>query len=247
MNRAPNWDLGDGDPEHLLRAQGFVRLGAERSLGLAQADAAALKRLSRSWADLPEDRYLRDGGRYRRRRHASVLLDPVRHRIEGSVRRPHWQPVDYNALHGGIERWFEPIPAAVLDDPLLHAWVSAFGRLFAAVAGRPQRYCEIHQFRIDTRDGIGRPTPEGAHRDGVDFVAVVLIDRQRVRGGETRVFEAEGPAGIRFTLEHPGSALLLDDHRVIHETTPLQPIADAGHRDTLVLTYRHQGFLDPVG
>jgi hypothetical protein len=26
---------------------------------------------------------------------------------------------------------------------------------------------EAHQFRIDTAEGIGRPTPEGAHRDGV--------------------------------------------------------------------------------
>ncbi len=33
-------------------------------------------------------------------------------------------------------------------------------------------FVEVHQFRIDTTDGIGRPTTEGAHRDGVDFVAV---------------------------------------------------------------------------
>ena len=26
--------------------------------------------------------------------------------------RAHWQPIEYNALHGGIERWFEPIEAA---------------------------------------------------------------------------------------------------------------------------------------
>ena len=59
---------------------------------------------------------------------------------------------------------------------------------------------EAHQFRIDTVDGLGRPTPEGAHRDGVDFVAVVLVARNGVKGGETRVFEANGPDGQRFTL-----------------------------------------------
>jgi len=36
--------------------------------------------------------------------------------------------------------------------------------------------------------------------------------------------------------------LLLDDHRVIHESTPIQPVDDAGHRDTLVLTYRSGAF-----
>ena len=92
---------------------------------------------------------------------------------------------------------------------------------------------------------MGRPTPEGAHRDGVDFVAVILVERQAVRGGETRVFEADGPHGVRFTLERPWSTMLLDDLKVIHESTPIQPDGDAPHRDTLVLTYRRGGFQDP--
>jgi hypothetical protein len=38
--------------------------------------------------------------------------------------------------------------------------------------------------------------------------------------------------------------LLLDDERVIHETTPIQPLdaESLGWRDTLVLTYRRGGF-----
>ena len=102
---------------------------------------------------------------------------------------------------------------------------------------------EAHPFRIDTTDGIGRPTPEGAHRDGVDLVAVFLLSRHAVKGGETRVFDADGPNGQRFTLSEPWSVLLLDDARVIHETTPIQPlVAGSGHRDTLVITLRAQGF-----
>jgi hypothetical protein len=111
-------------------------------------------------------------------------------------------------------------------------------------AARPW-FVEVHQFRIDTSNGIGRPTPEGAHRDGVDFVAVVLVGRERVKGGETRVFEADGPRGVRFTMTEAWSALLLDDTRVIHETTPIQPAEASGHRDTLVLTYRAGGFQSP--
>jgi hypothetical protein len=119
------------------------------------------------------------------------------------------------------------------------------GRCFSAVRSAHPWYVEIHQFRIDTREGIGRPTPEGAHRDGVDFVAVTLVGRERVKGGETRVFEAEGPSGVRFTMNEPWTTLLLDDTRVIHETTPIQPLAGDGYRDTLVLTYRAGGFQDP--
>jgi hypothetical protein len=107
-------------------------------------------------------------------------------------------------------------------------------------------YVEVHQFRIDTTDGIGRPTPEGAHRDGVDFVAVLMLGRHQIKGGETRVFEANGPQGQRFTLNQSFSLMVLDDERVIHESTPIQPIDpdNESHawRDTLVVTFRRQGF-----
>jgi hypothetical protein len=125
--------------------------------------------------------------------------------------------------------------------------VTHLARTFAAVR-RPDDdrfYVEAHPFRIDTTGGVGRPTPEGAHRDGVDFVAVILVARAQVRGGETRVFEIDGPRGVRFTLAQPWSALLIDDTRVIHESTPIQPDGGPGHRDTLVLTFRSGGFQAP--
>jgi hypothetical protein len=80
----------------------------------------------------------------------------------------------------------------------------------------------------------------------VDFVAVLLVNRTRVHGGETRVFDAHGPHGVRFTLDQPWSALLIDDARVVHESTPIQPDGpNGGWRDTLVLTYRAGDFQDP--
>jgi len=71
---------------------------------------------------------------------------------------------------------------------------------------------------------------------------VFLVNREGVKGGETRVFDAAGPNGQRFTLAEPWSVLLLDDARVIHESTPIQPITQGGHRDTLVITLRAAGF-----
>jgi len=40
--------------------------------------------------------------------------------------------------------------------------------------------------------------------------------------------------------------LLLDDRRIVHETTPIQGEEGVGHRDTLVLTYRSGGFQAPI-
>jgi hypothetical protein len=225
-----------------LKAQGFAVLDAASVSALAGVGLGQLHALDVDWATLPPDRYLKDGGRYRRRRHACFVVNGTR--VERSPHRAHWQPLDYNALHGGMQRWFEPIGPESTSRPAwaqLLAWLGAVASDLRGAASQPW-FAEAHQFRIDTTDGIGRPTPEGAHRDGVDLVAVFLVAREGVKGGETRVFDAHGPAGQRFTLTEAWSLLLLDDQRVIHESTPIQPLKDGGYRDTLVVTLRAGGF-----
>lgn len=229
-----------------------------RDTGQAVVAAAALRELCGVppgafehwlpyWDALPPDTHLRDGGRYRRRRHSCFIVDGVA--VAQVPHRPHWQPVEYNALHGGFERHFEPMPPHWVGDPAWGRLLIGLARRASALRGAQPWYVEAHPFRIDTTGGIGRPTPEGAHRDGVDLVAVLLVARRDIKGGETRVFDAQGPAGLRFTLAEPFSALLLDDARMIHETTPIQPLDAAvpGCRDTLVLTFRARGFQGPAG
>jgi len=227
-----------------LSKSGYVFLSPQDLGPVLQVDVAQLKPLNEWWSSLPRDQYLRDGGRYRARRHACFVQD-VGTSLTLAPHRAHWQPTSYNALHGGLERWFEPIAPEVARAPVWTQLVASIGSLFAQVRPVERWFIEAHQFRIDTTDGIGRPTPEGAHRDGVDFVALMLVRRRNVRGGETRVFDANGPSGVRFTMEEPWSLLLMDDARVIHETTPIQPDGEGGVRDTLVLTYRANGFQAP--
>jgi hypothetical protein len=214
--------------------------------GLASAlgvEPAALMPWQVFWDRLPPDQHLRDGGHYRRRRHSCAVVDGAA--VLAVPHRAHWQPVEYNALHGGIERWFEPIEPALSTDPLWTRLLTWLAERASALRGAQAWFVEAHPFRIDTAGGIGRPTPEGAHRDGVDLVAVLLVQRHHVKGGETRVFEATGPQGLRFTMSAPWTLLLIDDARVIHETTPIQPDGPAGHRDTLVITLRAGGFQGP--
>ena len=218
------------------------------TLGLPAAEwQSQWPTLVSSWDRLPPDTHLRDGGNYRHRRHACYVQTLASNTLQATPHRAHWQPTDYNALHGGFERWFEPVEPAVSQAALWTGLLLALGRLFAQVKPAPQWSIEAHQFRIDTAGGVGRPTPEGAHRDGVDFVVVMLVGRQGVKGGETRVFDAHGPSGVRFVMTEPLTALLLDDTRVIHETTPIQPSGEpaGGCRDTLILTYRAAGFQAP--
>lgn len=73
-----------------------------------------------------------------------------------------------------------------------------------------------------------------------------MVARKGIKGGETRVFEASGPLGERFTLNESWSLLFLDDRRVIHESTPIQPFKKEGYRDTLVITLRENNFQNPA-
>ncbi len=227
-----------------LHQAGYAVLSPDAVAAWVGCDLAALMDLNGDWATLPPDDFLKDGGRYRRRRHACFVVQGGQ--IRQSPHRAHWQPVEYNALHGGMERWFAPMEPTTLAKPVWQQLLVALAAVSDAVFTHPEApapwFVEAHQFRIDTTDGIGRPTPEGAHRDGVDLVAVFLVGREGVKGGETRVFEAEGPRGQRFTLTQPWSLLLLDDARMIHESTPIQPLTEGGYRDTLVVTYRRGNF-----
>ena len=232
------------DAAQSLRAQGFAVLRPDDFAQWMGVNLEELQALAADWPGLPPDEFLKDGGRYRRRRHSCFVAESGK--LQQVPHRAHWQPVEYNALHGGMQRLFAPMQDATAQNPAWQHMLQSLGELSDDVfcpAGQHERwFVEAHQFRIDTADGIGRPTPEGAHRDGVDLVVVVVVNRQGVKGGETRVFEATGPSGQRFTLTEPWSVLLLDDARMIHETTPIQPLEEGGVRDTLVLTYRRGSF-----
>ena len=250
MNLVPATSLAEAPAT--LKAQGWALLLPETLLPWIGATAQEAEALHASWNQLPADTHLRDGGAYRFRRHDSYVLHLQGEHGDGPARldrvphRAHWQPVIYNALHGGFERWFEPVADAVAQAPAWQHLITQLGQLLAQCKPVDRWYIEAHQFRVDTTGGIGRPTPEGAHRDGVDFVAVLMLERHQIKGGETRVFEADGPHGVRFTLTEGWSALLLDDERVIHESTPIQPLGEHGWRDTLVLTFRQGGFQGPT-
>jgi hypothetical protein len=225
-----------------LESKGFCLIDSPSFSKLMGISLTHLSELSGFWDNLRDDHFLNDHGKYRLRRHSSYVVANGKTTL--IPHRPHWQSIDYNALHGGIVRQFEPIDQQLNGNPLWNQLIADISTFFHEHINSEPWFTEAHQFRITTQGGIGRPTPEGAHRDGVDFIAIILINRHLIKGGETRLFNLHGNDGIRFTLDQPWSVLLLNDHKIIHETTPIQDATQKGYRDTLVLTYRRNGFQD---
>ncbi len=206
--------------------------------GTADWDAFAA-----SWDDLGLDTYMADGGRYRKRRHAAFAMMPGSDAIRRKPHQPHYQSRDYNTLNGGVERWFQPVLPRVGAGATMSAILRACRELFDALTKVPVWHIEVHQFRIEARPGeAGRPTPEGMHRDGVDQVLVLLVRRENVRSGETSIHDLAGHKLGSFTLTEPLDAALVDDNRVFHGVTPVEPVDPArpAYRDVLVVTFRRE-------
>jgi hypothetical protein len=196
-----------------------------------------------SWNDLGLDTYMADGGRYRKRRHAAFAMMPGSDAIRRKPHQPHYQSRDYNTLNGGVERWFQPVLPEVGAGATMSAILRACRELFDGLTDVTVWHIEVHQFRIEARPGeVGRPTPEGMHRDGVDQVLVLLVRRENVRSGETSIHDLAGHKLGSFTLTEPLDAALVDDNRVFHGVTPVEPVDPArpAYRDVLVVTFRRE-------
>ncbi|MBH1992110.1 MAG: 2OG-Fe dioxygenase family protein [Sphingomonadaceae bacterium] len=221
--------------QHELATHGYARLAGSETcaaLGIEPADWAGF---AASWHDLGPDLYMADGGRYRRRRHATF-------RWEGGdftrqPHQPHYQSRDYNALNGDVQRWFDPVEQATIDHATMQAILHFCAQQFPL--GGPT-HVEMHQFRIEAKPGaVGRPTPEGLHRDGVDWVFVMLVERRNVREGITRIGAPDGTPMGEFMLADAGDAMLIDDHRILHGVTEIHAVDPAAPawRDALVVTF----------
>jgi hypothetical protein len=219
----------------------FVQGTSMRELLAPFGELSDLDAFARSWNDLELDTHMADGGRYRRRRYAAYAVA-----AGGSISRkphqPHFQAIDYNPLNGGIARWFEPVTDAIGGGSTLQSILAFCQSLFGNLAGRRGGWqIEVHQFRIEARTGErGQPTPEGLHRDGVDYVLVLLVDRQNIASGVTTIHALDGPPLGHFTLTDPFDAALVDDTRVAHGVTAVEALNPAlpAYRDVLVVTFR---------
>jgi hypothetical protein len=232
------------DVSAAVARDGYAFVGGDfmRSL-LKDAGLRDWESFAQSWDQLDTDTYMADGGRYRRRRHAAFAVSAAE--IVRKPHQPHYQSRDYNPLNGGIERWFKPVSDEIGHHPAMQAVLRMCHRCFDGLTPADVRpaawHAEVHQFRIEAKPGReGRPTPEGMHRDGVDWVLVLLVARENIARGTTAIHDLQGRRLGTFTLALPFDAAVVDDGRVFHGVTPVRPqdSAQPAYRDVLVVTFR---------
>ncbi len=196
-----------------------------------------------SWSRMPRDRFMGDGGRYRRRRHATLRASRAGQAPEVASHQPHFQSVKFNELNGGIAREFEPVEPGILQGDTMTRLLVFASSVFGRVSPYSDWHVEGHQFRVEADpDARPSPTPEGIHRDGVSFVMMTMIGRTNITGGATSIYDPDNNPLAQHTLTEPLDTLIVNDERVRHGVDPIMPLDSSqpeACRDVLVVTFRY--------
>ncbi|WP_431223687.1 2OG-Fe dioxygenase family protein [Serratia sp. L9] len=232
---------------HELKKNNFCFIDSEMCSSLLKSkDVDALsdwKIFQDSWHDLVLDDYMADSGKYRKRRYATLSALPSSEQWKKEPEQPHYQGRDYNNLNGGIERHYEPIHHHILHGNTMNSVIKLGCELFNQQISGQAWHIEVHQFRIEaSSEEKGKPTPEGVHRDGVDFVMMMMVERHNVINGETTIYDLDKKHITNFTLKKPGDIAILNDHYVYHGVSSIvqDVITEEAYRDVLVATFRRK-------
>ena len=249
IHQASTTDEVAADLEELcarLATHNYLKLrGDETQMVLSSLDDRALddwSRFEQSWDRLPVDTYMADGGTYRRRRYMTLVAPASSADLTVVQDAPHYQAVLYNELNGGTPRYFEPIEDVILSGNTMFAILTLGCELFGRLAPYSNWHIEVHQFRIEANGrSVGKPTPEGTHRDGVDYAMMVMVRKEGVTGGRTSLYDPLGRQLDEFTSTEPLDLAIVNDERLRHGVTPIAPLraGQPGFRDILVATFRH--------
>jgi hypothetical protein len=151
------------------------------------------------------------------------------------------QSAEINKFAGDIARHFDSLDPGFLTHPLLSSLIGGFVDLLPGRQTVRLWKIDVHAIRIVARSGeAGNPAPEGIHRDGQDFVAMVLIARSPdAEGGESRIYAQDRRCLWKHTLRHPLEAIVVDDRRVLHGVSLVKPGGEASSvsRDMLFLNF----------
>lgn len=189
-------------------------------------DADEVKNASALWNHLDHDPYLHDKGTYRQRRYAEMIYDADTDILTNTHNAMFYQSKAYNTVNGGTRK-FSLIDEELLNGSLLQRILKYFAGRFAKALSVSRLELYLHQVRIlGSPNQIGLPTPEGIHKDGVDFSCQVLFGRDNVSGGESIIYNNNKTPLIGATMMDPLDFYCFRDPDIYHSVTPIFPIND---------------------
>lgn len=225
----------------LLADNDYVFISGKQMTNLLSTNVDEVIRFKNCWNHLERDRYMADGGAYRYRRYGQFNKSKSGHQISMLPHEPYVQPAYINHLNGDIERHFEPLTDRFVTSPVLEKLLLLMSDIYDGVEGQKTNWnIRLHPYRI-IADGVeeGQPTPEGLHRDGVTYIASLMINKSNAQGGVTTITDSEQNVLERITLDKTFDVVLANDEETMHEVSAIAPdeLDRYAYRDVLVIAF----------
>jgi hypothetical protein len=181
----------------------------------------------------PKDEYVPEGFRYKRL--SWYRISPTGF-LELLPHAPLIQSKSYNPVHGDILRDYQPLEKELTIKKDFLFFVKNFSEYCNL---KPEDVILVQLQRITcNKDQVGHPAVEGFHRDGVDWLGLMVVSRHNILGAETYLKDESDQIIFESTLQE-GELLIIDDRKMLHYTTPIKSNDEAlnhGYRDVIIIT-----------
>jgi len=193
---------------------------------------------------MPTDPHLFKNEGERRRRYARLLIDPKFRNLEIFDHDLFFQDKKFDQLYGDIHRQFAPMEPEDFENAFFQNLVIESYRALPLTDNLHNEPFEIsaHMIRIEAtpNSSIGRPAPEGIHRDGYHFGSIHLMRRENVAGADNHIYDLSKNRIDEVRLTEPMDSIYFNDAAIFHGVSPFKAANKTvrATRDMLILLYQ---------
>ena len=224
-----------------LQQEKYVLATAQSVEQVLNLDSNDVDLFKECWNQLKRDTYMADGGKYRYRRYGELSKQANSENFAILPHAPYTQPSYINSLNGDVERHFSPLTSKFTSSPVLTKVLSLLSCVYDSAEGKKQNWSiRLHPYRIKTTKAeLGHPAPEGLHRDGVTYIASMMVCKHNIIGGSTLLTNNSQEALTSVTLNETLDIIMADDEKTMHHVSPIKPATrdKEAYRDVLVIAF----------
>ena len=184
-----------------------------------------------SFFDLPADGYKDAEMRSRRFSQFRFRWNGKDWQVTKLPHRAFVQAKEHNQLVGGIAREFSPLKIDAAKFVKTTANAANFSR-------KSIWHASVHQIRVKAeKDKQSQVVPEGLHRDGYEFAALLAIARENITGGVTTLVREPGQEPVYEGIIPAMTGIIFDDQAFYHYTSSISTQAGFGYRDMFIIVF----------
>lgn len=155
-----------------------------------------------------------------------------------------YQSDTYNSFNGNNIRSYPNIDPTILNNDCFKYYVKTFLKninteLLGTKYNNIIKFIQIHQIRVyaENKTKNTNLVPEGIHRDGYNFIAMICITRKNIVGAINKIYSNDKNIVHSVQLQE-GEMFILNDNKMFHDVTPINLYKEneEGYRDIFVLT-----------